>query len=321
MNELMQSWGVRMSVRLSVCVNFFAQIATSTTNMIGSPPNLHMTVPTWADIQDMLKVKRKGHMIRTLLWCHEMFAIQYLLTFCLYMHSLYEALLHSPSSISVRQLDVLSTSWNELVRHWRSGLLKCILTTLNLLKVIIENYAYHWNAFSHLITLTALKARPIRHCSVVWFVTLLAHSIGMSLCNREASVCLSVCPSVNFYTQIATSTTNRTRSPLNSHTMVASIAHIQDVLKVKVKGDVIRTLFRCDENRFFYQKQDWIATKLAHGGPHIGLHPGWSQGQGLSHRSRDTGTSVMSRNVCYTVPSDVLSLHCISKKRPTYFLW
>jgi len=109
------------SVRLSV--NFYTQVATSTTNMTGSPPNLHTMVPTWTCIQGVLKVKvkRKGLMIRTLLWCHEMFAIQYLLTFCLYMHWLYEAPLHSPSSISVRQLDALSTSWNELLRHWRSG--------------------------------------------------------------------------------------------------------------------------------------------------------------------------------------------------------
>ena len=39
------------------------------------------------------------------------------------MHSLHEAPLHSPSSTSVRQLDVMSTSWNELLRHWRSGYL------------------------------------------------------------------------------------------------------------------------------------------------------------------------------------------------------
>jgi len=39
------------------------------------------------------------------------------LTFCLSMHSLYEAPLSSPSSTSVRQLDVMSTSWNELLRH------------------------------------------------------------------------------------------------------------------------------------------------------------------------------------------------------------
>jgi len=65
-------------------------------------------------------------------------------------------------------------------------------------------------------------------------------------------------------------------------------------------------------NRFFYHRSGWIATKLAHDGPHIGLHPGCAQGQGQGQRSRDTGTSVMSRNVCYTVPSDVLSLHALT---------
>ena len=80
-------------------------------------------VPRWACIQGVRKVKVKveGHVIRALLWCHEMFTIQYLLTFCLSMHSLYEAPLRSPSCTSVRQLDVMSTSWNELLRHWRSG--------------------------------------------------------------------------------------------------------------------------------------------------------------------------------------------------------
>jgi len=153
---------VRLSVRLSVN---FAQIATSTTNMTGSSPNLQNLVPTRACIRGVLKVKVKGHVIRTLFWfhenhffyhkqdwiatklahdgphiglhpgsaqgqgqrsrdtgtsvCHEMFAIQYLLTVCLYMHSLYEAPLHSPSTTSVRQLDVMSTSWNELLRYWR----------------------------------------------------------------------------------------------------------------------------------------------------------------------------------------------------------
>jgi len=71
MNELMQSRGVRRpSVRLSVCpsVNFYTQVATSTTNMTRSPPNLHKMVPTWAYIQGVLKVKVKvkGHVIRTL---------------------------------------------------------------------------------------------------------------------------------------------------------------------------------------------------------------------------------------------------------------
>jgi len=67
-------------------------------------------------------------------------------------------------------------------------------------------------------------------------------------------------------------------------------------------------------NRFFldYHKHDWIATKLTKHGPHMGLHPGCAQGQGRGQRSRDTGTSVMSRNVCYTVRSHVLSLHALT---------
>jgi len=186
----------------------------------------------------------------------------------------------------------------------------------------------------------------------------------MSLCNREASVVRpSVCLSVNFYTQVATSTTHMTRSPPILHTTVPTWSCIQGMLKVKVKvkGHVIRTLFWLHENRFFYHKHDgsppnlhnvvttrayihdvlkvkvkvkghviwtpfwfdenrffylhkhhWIATKLAYDGPHIGLHPGCAEGQGQGQRSRDTGTSVMSRNVCYTVPSDVLSLHALT---------
>jgi len=59
---------VRLSVRLSV--NFFAQIASSTTNMTGSLPNLHTMVPSRARIQGVLKVKVKGHVIRALLSLH-----------------------------------------------------------------------------------------------------------------------------------------------------------------------------------------------------------------------------------------------------------
>ena len=76
----------------------------------------HQTYTTWSPHGPASRMCS-----RSLLWCHEMFAIQCLLTFCLYVHSLYEALLHSPSSTSVRQLDVMSTSWNELRCHWRSG--------------------------------------------------------------------------------------------------------------------------------------------------------------------------------------------------------
>ena len=46
--------------------------------------------------------------------------------------------------------------------------------------------------------------------------------------------------------------------------------------------------------------------------PQSGLHPGCAQGQGQGQRSRDMGTSVMSRNVCYTVRSHVLPLHALT---------
>jgi len=63
-------------------------------------------------------------------------------------------------------------------------------------------------------------------------------------------------------------------------------------------------------NRYFYHRNGRIATQTCTRWPHIGLHPGCAQGQG--QRSRDTGTSVMSRNVCYTVRSHVLSLHALT---------
>jgi len=59
-------------------------------------------------------------------------------------------------------------------------------------------------------------------------------------------------------------------------------------------------------------KHDWIVTNIAHDGIHIRLHRECAQGQGQGQRSRDTDTSVMSRSVCYTVPSDVLSLHALT---------
>jgi len=112
-NELMQSRGFR---RPSVClsVNFFAQIATTTTHMTRSRPNLHTMVPRRARIQDVLKVKVKGYVIRALLWCHEMFAIQYhLLTFCLCMHSLYEPPLQVPMQYKCQtaRCNVYITEW------------------------------------------------------------------------------------------------------------------------------------------------------------------------------------------------------------------
>jgi len=48
-------------------------------------------------------------------------------------------------------------------------------------------------------------------------------------------------------------------------------------------------------NRYFYHEHDSIATKLAHDGPHMGLHPGCAQGQGKGQRSRDTDTFLITR--------------------------
>ena len=47
-------------------------------------------------------------------------------------------------------------------------------------------------------------------------------------------------------------------------------------------------------NRFFYHKHDSIATKLAHDGPHVVLHPACAQGQGQGQRSRDTDTFLIT---------------------------
>ena len=41
-------------------------------------------------------------------------------------------------------------------------------------------------------------------------------------------------------------------------------------------------------NRFFYHRNGWIATILAHDGPQKSPHPGCAQGHGQGQRSRDT---------------------------------
>ena len=46
-------------------------------------------------------------------------------------------------------------------------------------------------------------------------------------------------------------------------------------------------------NRYFYHRSGWIATKLTHGGPLMGLHPGCAQGQ--DQRSSDTDTFLITR--------------------------
>jgi len=87
-------------------------------------------------------------------------------------------------------------------------------------------------------------------------------------------------------------------SPPNLHKVDSRSACIQDVLKVKVKvkGHVIRALMFWHENRFFSQANGLIATKLAHDGHQVSLHPGCSQGQGQGQRSRDTRNFLDSWN-------------------------
>jgi len=84
-------------------------------------------------------------------------------------------------------------------------------------------------------------------------------------------------------------------SPPNLHKMDSRSAWIQGVLKVKVKGHVIQALLCWHENHFFSQANGPIATKLAHDGHQVSLHPGCAQGQGQGQRSRDMGTFVLAR--------------------------
>ena len=49
-------------------------------------------------------------------------------------------------------------------------------------------------------------------------------------------------------------------------------------------------------NRFFSYANGRIATKLAHDGLQVSVHPGCAQGQGQGQRSRDTGTFLDSWN-------------------------
>jgi len=86
-------------------------------------------------------------------------------------------------------------------------------------------------------------------------------------------------------------------SPPNLHTMDYRSVCIQNVLKVKVKlkGHVIRALLCWHENRFFSRANGRIATKHAHDGLQVSMHPECAQGQGQAQRSRDTGTFVLAR--------------------------
>ena len=83
----------------------------------------------------------------------------------------------------------------------------------------------------------------------------------------------------------------------NLHTMDSRSACIQGVLKVKVKvkGHVIRALLCGHENRFFSRAKGGIATKHAHDGLQVRVHPECTQGQGQGQRLLYTGTIVLAR--------------------------
>ena len=54
-------------------------------------------------------------------------------------------------------------------------------------------------------------------------------------------------------------------------------------------------------NRFFSQTNGRIATKLAHDGQQVSLHPECAQGQGQGQRSRDTRTFFCILGMSYSV--------------------
>jgi len=115
-HELMQSRGVRRpSVRPSVrlCANryFYHRSGWIATKLA------HARWFTWACIQGVLKVKVKvkGHVIRALLRCHEMFTIQHLLTFCL--SSLHALTLRSTVTLSF-QYKCQTARCNVYIMEW-----------------------------------------------------------------------------------------------------------------------------------------------------------------------------------------------------------
>jgi len=61
-------------------------------------------------------------------------------------------------------------------------------------------------------------------------------------------------------------------------------------------GPSVRLSVNLCANRFFSQTNGRIATKLAHDGLQVSLHPGCAQGQGQGQRSRDTHTFLDSWN-------------------------
>jgi len=66
--------------------------------------------------------------------------------------------------------------------------------------------------------------------------------------------------------------------------MTSRDPNVKVVTQIPLKFNVSKTV-----------QNGWIATKLAHDGPHMGLHPRYAQGQRQGQRSRDMDTFVISR--------------------------
>jgi len=122
-HELMQSRGVR---RPSVCLSVnILQIASSTRQMAGSPPNLHTMVPRRSCIQSVLKVKVevKRHSSHGETIYQTVCYTVYGLTFCLYNAlTLWSTItLSFQYKYQAARSNAYILEW-AILRHWRSSL-------------------------------------------------------------------------------------------------------------------------------------------------------------------------------------------------------
>jgi len=72
------------------------------------------------------------------------------------------------------------------------------------------------------------------------------------------------------------------------------------VRRLSVRPSVRPSVNFC-ANRFFSQTNGRIATKLAHDGLQVSVHPACAQGQGQGQRSRDTRTFFLILGMSYSV--------------------
>jgi len=117
---------VRLFVRPFVCEHF-AQITSSTRQKAGSRPNCTRWPP--GERASRVCSRSRSRSRSKVTWYGHFRDVT---TFCLCVRSLHEApllALHSLSRLSIRQLDIMCKSWNELLRHWRSSVYPIVLRT------------------------------------------------------------------------------------------------------------------------------------------------------------------------------------------------